>query len=199
MNDTAWTELHGRLRGFVGRRIEDLDAADDVAQEILLRVHRNFAALRDDERLDAFAYQVARNAIVDHYRERARSRETLVTPDDLAEHVDPAVSDDEDDGAREDLARCLPPLVDRLSEPYRTALVLTGLGEVSQAEAARTAGISVPGMKSRVQRARLQLHDLLSDCCAVPLDRRRQISGIERTGPCACTRISKSYEIAKEP
>ena len=132
MTETAWTDLHGRLRGFVGRRVRDPDAADDIAQEVLLRLHRNFTALRDQERLDAFAYQIARNAIIDHYRGRARSRENLVTPEDLAGHLDQPEFDDGDGdlAALQDLARCLKPLLNQLSEPSRTALLLTDLGDV---------------------------------------------------------------------
>ena len=155
----------------------------------LLRLHRNFTALRDQTRLDAFAYQIARNAIIDHYRGRARSRENLVTPEDLAGHLDQPEFDDGDG----DLAALQDWLVsaspaNQLSEPSRTALLLTDLGDVSQAEAARAAGISAPGMKSRVQRARSQLLRLLSECCTVTFDQRRQITEVERTGPCACTK-----------
>ena len=65
--------------------------------------------------------------------------------------------------------------------------MLTDLGRLSQVEAASVAGLSVPGMKTRVQRARAQVHDLLTDCCQVALDADRHIAEVKRTGPCACT------------
>src|SRR5215207_6926584 len=175
--DELWRELHGRLRGFVRARISDPDAADDVAQEVLLRLHRNLGALRAEDRLDAFAYRIARNAIIDHYRSRASAKETPEAPEELIARVD-ADGDAEQElqnGARQELARCLAPLIRKLPEPYREALTLTDVG-----------GLSVPGMKARVQRARAQLHELLTGCCEVALDSRRQISDVQRTGPCAC-------------
>ena len=69
-----WADVHGRLRAFVGRRVTDPHTADDLAQDVLLRLHRNLGQLRDDQRLDAFAYAIARNAITDHYRAQARRR-----------------------------------------------------------------------------------------------------------------------------
>jgi RNA polymerase sigma-70 factor (ECF subfamily) len=186
--DELWRELHDRLRSFIRGRISDPEAADDVAQEVLLRLHRSMDTLRAEERLDAFAYRIARNAIIDHYRARAATRETPEAPDELVARVD-ADNDGEpqpESGAREELARCLAPLIRRLPEPYREALTLTDLGKLSQVEAAQAAGLSVPGMKARVQRARAQLHELLTGCCAVALDSRRQISDVQRTGPCAC-------------
>jgi RNA polymerase sigma-70 factor, ECF subfamily len=186
--DELWRELHGRVRSFVRARISDPEAADDVAQEVLLRLHRSMDTLRAEDRLDAFAYRIARNAIIDHYRARATTRETPAAPDELVERVD-ADGDSEQEpeaGAREELARCLAPLIRRLPEPYREALTLTDLGKLSQVEAAQVVGLSVPGMKARVQRARAQVHELLTGCCAVALDSRRQISHVQRTGPCAC-------------
>ena len=187
--DQLWRELHGRLRAFIGVRVSDPEAADDVAQEVLLRLHRSMDTLRAEDRLDAFAYRIARNAIIDHYRARATAKETPEAPDELVERVD-ADGDSEQEpqgGAREELARCLAPLIRQLPEPYREALTLTDLGKLSQVEAAQVVGLSVPGMKARVQRARAQVHELLTGCCAVALDSRRQISDVQRTGPCACS------------
>jgi RNA polymerase sigma-70 factor (ECF subfamily) len=184
-----WSDLHGRLRSFVGRRIGDPDAADDVAQEVLLRLHRNLGSLRSDDRLDAFAYRTARNAIIDHYRARSTAKEAPAAPDHMTAHIDAGGAADENEGeGRRELARCLEPLVKRLPEPYREALMLTDLGELSQVEAARAVGLSIPGMKARVQRARAKVHERLADCCAVALDESQQIADIRRTGPCACTR-----------
>jgi RNA polymerase sigma-70 factor (ECF subfamily) len=187
--DDIAAELNDRLRGFVGRRIADQHAAEDVAQEVLLRLHRHLGDLRTQDRLDAFAYRIARNAITDHYRARARVKEAALPPDDVTAHIDAADATNDEPGeasGRQELAGCLEPIVRRLPEPYREALTLTDLGELSQVEAAERVGVSVPGMKSRVQRARTQLHELLTSCCAVTLDKTRHITDVERTGPCAC-------------
>jgi RNA polymerase sigma-70 factor, ECF subfamily len=187
--DVLWTDLHERLRGFIGKRIGDQHAADDVAQDVLLRLHRSMGDLRAEDRLDAFAYGIARNAIIDHYRARASAKETPAEPTDLAASIDASGDTDRDsdgDGGRQELARCLAPLIRQLPEPYREALTLTDLGKLSQVEAAAVVGLSIPGMKARVQRARAQVHELLTGCCAVALDDNRQITDVRRTGPCAC-------------
>lgn len=184
-----WTELRARLRSFVARRVaDDPSSLDDIVQEILLRLHRGLPHLRESERLDAFAYQVARNAITDHYRKGRR--EHPVAPESLEDHaslVQDGETEDPSGADRAQLARCLRPLVERLGEDYRDALLLTDLGQLSQAEAARRLGISAPGMRSRVQRGRSQLHDALAKCCSVELDAAAQIDRVERVGPCACS------------
>jgi RNA polymerase sigma-70 factor, ECF subfamily len=187
--DELFTGLHERLRGFVGRRIGDPDAADDVAQEVLLRLHRSLGDLRIEDRLDAFAYRIARNAIIDHYRATAGARELPSPPEELIGRIDAGGGAGEEPGAvagPQELARCLQPLVRRLPDRYREALTLTDLGELSQVQAAEVAGLSVPGMKARVQRGRAQLHGLLTRCCELALDEDRHVTGVQRTGPCTC-------------
>ena len=61
-------------------------------------------------------------------------------------------------------------MVEALDPIYRDAITLTDLGDLSQAEAARRAGVTVSTMKSRVQRARAQLRRAVSTCCAVHTD-----------------------------
>src|SRR5215204_3296917 len=73
--EAVWSELHERLRAFVARRVPDQSVVDDLAQEILLRLYTHIGRLREQERLDAWAYQVARNVIADYWRERAARRE----------------------------------------------------------------------------------------------------------------------------
>jgi RNA polymerase sigma-70 factor (ECF subfamily) len=189
-----WTDVHSRLRAFVGRRVSDPHTADDLAQEVLLRLHRSMGELRDDQRLDAFAYAIARNAITDHYRAQARGREIPSEPAELTASMDAnagGAGPGEEPDARQQLSRCLEPLVKRLSPPYREALMLTDLGELSQVAAAQRAGLTVPGMKARVQRARRQVRDLLGECCEVALDQSRHVTDVRRTGPCACTPASE--------
>ena len=182
-----WSDLQTRLGAFIARRISDPDAAEDVAQDVLLRLHRHLGDLRIQDRLDAFAYRVARNAIIDHYRASASAKETPAAHDDLIAHID--AGDGGEDGAatgRRALAGCLEPLIRQLPEPYREALELTDLGDLSQVEAARLAGLSVPGMKARVQRGRAQLHSLLTRCCHVALDDSRRIADVQRRGSSDC-------------
>ena len=59
-----------------------------------------------------------------------------------------------------------------LPEHYRQALELTELEGVTQKEAAGRLGLSVSGMKARVQRGRSKLKDVIDDCCSIEFDRR---------------------------
>ena len=192
--DTAlpWEQLHGNLRAFIGRRIRNHADVDDLVQRVLLQIVNGIGSLRDSERLHAWVYQMARNAIVDHYRSSTAKRE--VPSGDAAdlESTDRSVGEipaEDDRAALQELAGCMAPMIDRLSPAYRQAITLADLEGLDQADAARRAGVSLSGMKSRVQRGRKQLKAVLEECCRVELDRRGSIVAYApRTpGSCGCT------------
>jgi RNA polymerase sigma-70 factor, ECF subfamily len=74
-----------------------------------------------------------------------------------------------------ELAGCLRPMISRLSGEYRQAVVLVDLEGLTQQAAAVQLGLSLSGMKSRVQRGRRQLKGMLEACCKIELDRRRGV------------------------
>ena len=189
-SEQVWHGLYERLRAFVARRVGAADA-DDVVQEVLLRIHRRIDTLDQTDRLDAWAYQITRNTIIDHYRSRARRGEASSDDTDsvpVTESAAPPSDDAEEVEARRELASCLTPLHEWLAEPYRQAVGLVELEGVPQTQAAERLGISISGMKSRVQRARRQLKALLLECCHVELDRRGSVVdyGVRDGGCGAC-------------
>lgn len=185
-----WADLHARLRGFVSQRVADPYAADDLAQDILLRIHQHMGELRDADRLVAWAYQVARRAIIDYYRTRASQLER--PGGDLPDQADPrdgeqaGLLDADGDEVRTVIAGCLALMVGRLPEPYRQAIELTDLGDLTQAAAAERLELSVPGMKTRVQRGRQKLRDMLLDCCRFATDSRGTPTEFEPRRPSGC-------------
>lgn len=146
--------------------------------------------MRDEDRLDAWAYQVARRAIIDYYRSRACELETpggdVLEQADRPDGEEAALLAADGDEVRAEIAGCLTPMVSRLPEPYRQAIELTDLGDLTQAAAAERLGLSVSGMKARVQRGRRMLRELLLDCCRVATDSRGTPTEFEPRRPGGC-------------
>jgi RNA polymerase sigma-70 factor (ECF subfamily) len=174
-----WTELEDRLRPFIQKRVAREHDADDVLQEVLLRIHRGLATLEDEERFDAWMYRVARNAISDHLRSRQKHPLAGDAPEPDADPID-----EDDRAASRDLSRCISGFVAMLPSPYREAITLTELEGRTQKEAAEMLGISLSGMKSRVQRGRAKLRGLLEECCEVALDARGRVVDYEPRRRC---------------
>ncbi|MBL9013392.1 MAG: sigma-70 family RNA polymerase sigma factor [Myxococcales bacterium] len=156
-----------RLRPFVAHRVPPSDI-DDVVQDVLVRMHRGLPDLRDDDRFSAWMFQVARNAIVDAGRKRIHAP---LPGADLDETPAAPASDDDREAATA-LAGCVSLFVARLPSPYREAITLVELEGKTAREAAEMVGITVSGMKSRVQRGRAQLRELFERCCEIAVDVR---------------------------
>ena len=161
-------DFRARLLRFIRARVENAADAEDIVQEVLLRMHRSVKTLSTGERLGAWLFQVARNAIIDHYRTRGRAAEVVdpkLSSDSTADAV--AAKPDEDPRRFErDATRCLDAFLERLDARYAEALRLVDIDGLTHKAAAERLGLSVPGVKSRVQRARAMLQKTLGDCCA---------------------------------
>jgi RNA polymerase sigma-70 factor (ECF subfamily) len=178
-----WASFRPPLRGFLARRVPPGVDPDDLVQDVFLRVIQHLGSLRSTERPEAWLFQIARNALRDSLRARLRRDGRTDTLDvDLPAETDVTA----DEAAEAELAPCLSGMVERLAEPYRTAITLTSLQGMSQAEAARQLGLSFSGMKSRVQRGREQLRRMLVTCCAIAVDVRGGVADFHPHEPGAC-------------
>ena len=174
----AWTEIEKHLRPFIARRVDDPADVGDVLQEIYLRVQTGLPNLRDSERFGPWVYRVARSALADHLRARARHH-PAVARELPADGAEAAVPDDEPAAERE-LATYLTSFVAALAPPYREALILTELQEMNQKDAAQMLGVSLPAMKARVRRGRQQIQQMLEACCEIALDARGRVIAYDR-------------------
>jgi len=183
--EELWQLMHDGLRAFIAKRVNDQGHVDDILQDVFVRVHQQIDSVSDPGRLVSWIYQITRNAIIDHYRKPGSWREV---PTGLSSELEvlnevPMVSNmtRHSDAAelRAELAGCLHPMIERLSQDYRDAITLVEIDGLTQQAAATQMGISLSGMKSRVQRGRARLKEMLDDCCLIELDRRRVVVDYE--------------------
>ncbi len=163
-----WQDVAARLRPFVARRVSSSEI-DDVMQDVFVRMQRGLPTLRDEERFTSWLFQIARSSVADHMRTRARHP---LVPDDASVREQLAETDEDDREAARALAGCVSMFVAQLATPYREAVTLVELEGLTMREAADMVGISLSGMKSRVQRGREQLRALFDECCEIAIDAR---------------------------
>jgi RNA polymerase sigma-70 factor, ECF subfamily len=163
--ERVWEAFHTPLQQFIRRRISDEATAEDVLQDVFLKIHQHVETLRDVKKLESWIYQITRNAIIDSYRSSRpatslEAAEVLDLPEELP-----------DDDVVSELLPCVRAMVRNLPELDRQALVLTEYQGLTQKELAERLGLSFSGAKSRVQRAREKLKQQLLECCHFELDR----------------------------
>lgn len=176
--EELWHDVRDGLRAFITKRVNDQGHVDDILQDVFVRVHRQIDSVNDPNQIVSWIYQITRNAIIDYYRKSGNRREVpaglnselevlneLLTVSGMIRQGDAGES-------RAELASCLRPMIERMSQDYRDAIILVEIEGLTQQAAAKQMGISLSGMKSRVQRGRKQLMQMLDDCCLIELDRR---------------------------
>jgi len=165
--EEIWNAFHQPLRAFIQNRVSDPEDADDLLQEVFVKLHTRLDTLQDEDRLVPWIYQVARHTIIDYYRAR---RPALPLPERLL-----VESDEASDDPTTQLARGLRAMIACLPKKYQQALVLTELEGQSQKVLADRLGLSLSGAKSRVQRGRTLLREAFLDCCHFEFDRRGKV------------------------
>jgi len=172
--ENIWNNFNKDLLRFIKKRVKDSDAANDLLQDIFVKIHLKLDTLSDKEKLASWVWQITRNSILDYYKKRKFSN---AMPDDIEEIKEPI-------DYNEGFVQCLKPMVNQLPEVYREAIMQTELGNLSQKDLAANLGISYSGAKSRVQRGRQKLYELFTDCCKLTADKYGNILESERKMDC---------------
>ena len=167
--DAIWMHLSSDLRRFIRRRVSDDHVADDLLQETFMRVHRNIGTLQEAERLAAWVYQIARNVVYDHHRRASNSVVALAIAENVTDDPEPQ------NGCRS--STWLDEMIQTLPDGYRQAVQLAEIEEQAQQAVADRLGLSLSGAKSRIQRGRAMLKDILERCCSFELDGRGRVMG----------------------
>jgi RNA polymerase sigma-70 factor, ECF subfamily len=161
--EKIYLHFREKISEFILRRVRDEQTADDIVHDVFLKIHSNINTLRDQSRLESWIYQIARNAITDHFRQRKNI---------LLDHMEvPDDSSYNDDESFRKVAESIEPMLGLLPDQYREALELTEFRGLTQKELAEKLGISLSGAKSRVQRGRSMLKNEMLKCCHFEFDR----------------------------
>jgi RNA polymerase sigma-70 factor (ECF subfamily) len=164
----AWEKHETELWRFLRHRTGSDAEADDLLQEVFLRVLRQPNGLCGIDNRRAWLFHAARNLLIDRLR---LSKEQVQLPADLA------ADEDEAPPAVDGLSQCLPRALAELSPQDREAITLCDIQGMTQQDFARHLNLSLPAAKSRVQRARVRLKAHLTLACQVKFDAVGHVEG----------------------
>jgi len=178
--EAIWSHLSFDLWRFIRRRVPNDHVADDLLQETFIRIHRNIGMLQEVEQLAAWVYQIARNVVHDYHRNAMNSTVALADAEFAHDDVRELQTDCRSIGWLSEMIMALP-------DGYRQAVQLADIEQQSQQKVADQLGLSLSGAKSRIQRGRSLLKDVLQQCCTFEFDVRGRIIGCDpKTGQQVC-------------
>jgi len=168
----AFSELLRRYEGKIFRLAlhitQNREDAEDVLQEAFLKAYEHLDQFQGQSKFYTWIVRIAVNQALMKLRKRKSDRsvsldETIDTGEDtVAREIAAWDENPEQRYSREELNQILSSAVDDLAPIYRAVLVLREVDEQSTEETAEALNLSVPAVKSRLLRARLQLRDKLT-------------------------------------
>ena len=163
-------DRHGsRIHGAILRMVGDREAADDLAQETLLRAWRALGSFRRGSAFYTWLYAIARNQVLSEWRRRRSVKGQAMLPlgsDPRGEEgpgAEPASTGPGpgEEAARRDDARRVQEALGRVDEEFREAVVLRDLDGLSYEEISEATGVPVGTVRSRIHRGRAALRERL--------------------------------------
>lgn len=169
--ELLWQKFSDQVQGFIRSKVPNDDIAEDVLQDIFIRIHEGIGNLQQGDRVQSWVFGIARRALADYYRSKGRDKESPAGTDIKTEgDKDPTLDLNEfegEHGVHEEVLSWLIPMIDELPDKYGKPLKMADVEGKTQQEVADYLGLSLSGAKSRIQRARLKLGEVLAACCEV--------------------------------
>jgi len=172
-----WNDFYNELRAYVAKTIRNQADADDVMQEVFVKITLNIEKINQAKNLRQYLYGIVRNAINDYFNNQQYKNSDIEIPDLLWEEGA--------DSLNTIIADKLKPFINQLPEKYKETLLMTEFQNVSQKELADRLNISYSGAKSRAQRGKEKLKKELLDCCTFQSDVYGNIIDVKKNN-CRC-------------
>jgi RNA polymerase sigma-70 factor (ECF subfamily) len=182
----VYQEFQPRIHRFLCRLVGP-EEADDLAQDVFLKVSEALSTFRGESTLSTWVYRIATNSALDKLRSRSSAHVSEVPLD--AEN--PAAIDRSPDAERlvfrMEMRDCLDQYIETLQPSYRSVFVLSEIEGLTNPEIAQALGISLQTVKIRLHRARQRLQIQLRHRCHFSRDARNELI-CEPKSPAVSTR-----------
>ncbi len=175
--ERLWGEFADQLGGFLRARVGSEAEAEDMRQEVFLKLQKQLEAERTIHDLGAWLYRTARNAVIDHYRARKPGEPVDDSLPDVSPPNDPDIAP---------LLASFRRMIHALPDGYREAVMMADIEELPHKEVAGRLGLSLSATKSRILRGRAMLRDSLDICCRFERDRRGSVIDCMPRSPESC-------------
>ncbi len=171
-DEDAFAELvrrfQGRVVSLAARYVGSAADAEDVAQEVFLRIHRARSTYEPTARLTTWVHRITVNTSLNALRRRRVRRNVSAEmpgrdagSGEPPEFADADAARPDEESLKVELAQVLRRIVDALPERQRTALLLNKYQGLSYEDTAAAMELSLPAVKSLLTRARVNVRDAL--------------------------------------
>jgi RNA polymerase sigma-70 factor, ECF subfamily len=175
-----YKQFHSELLGYIRSKIRSREDAEDILQNVFIKISANLDKLTEDVKLKSWIYTISRNAIIDYYRVNA-SKKKIALNEEISDDI---LQSEEDSDPTKGLDQCMGSMIRLLPDDYRDIIIESEIQGVKQKDLADKYGMAYPSMRSKVQRGRERLKQLFQNCCHIETDKLGNV--IEAQGKTDC-------------
>ena len=161
---TVWNGFRNELLNFIKAKVNDEYEAEDILQEVFIKIYRNIEQLDDEAKIKSWLYKITNNTIIDYYRKRKNSALLIDKVEGLPGNKE------ENANMNDEMVACLRLFLYELPDKYKEPLEMYEFKGMKHREISKNLNISLSGSKTRIQRARKKLRELLTECCEIEFD-----------------------------
>ncbi|MFC4479771.1 RNA polymerase sigma factor SigZ [Flavobacterium chungangensis] len=178
--NTIHNQFYIILGKYIKARINDTGDASDVLQEVFIKINENLGSLTEESKLKSWIFTITRNSIIDYYRKNSNHKKS-----ELTECMMQKIMHETDFDTSESLDCCLMKFIERLPEDYRDIIMDSEIHGIKQKNLTEKYSLAYASIRSRVQRGRSKLKEMLLDCCSIELDRRGNVMNVTSKKSCS--------------
>lgn len=166
-----WNNFNDELYFFILKKVKNKEVTNDIFQNTFLKIHKNLSKLENEEKVKAWIFQIARNEIVNHFKNESMYVEKLDLNNEISlqkyQHI-----------------CCFDKFINDLPEIYRQVIELIYVKGLQQKAVAKELEISLENVKVRIKRAKDILKKKFNECCKYEIDKNGKLIGESNCSIC---------------
>ncbi|MBW1294776.1 sigma-70 family RNA polymerase sigma factor [Aquimarina litoralis] len=159
-----WNNFNDELYFFILKKVKSTNVANDVFQNTFLKIHKNISTLKEDKKVKAWVFQIARNEITNYFNAESSYRSKVNNSEEISLQEAQFVC-------------CFDKFIDDLPEIYKEVIEMIYIKGYKQKDVAKTLEISLENTKVRIKRAKDILKNRFKDCCKYEFDKQGKLIG----------------------
>ena len=163
-NENAYIELVNRYKdkliNFIFNYLGDIESSEDVVQETMIKLYQKKHYYKEIAKFSTWLYTIAKNLANTELRKRKQRKTTLLSQFSKDDKMYDLPSNDNEAGQEiqtEIVSKIIRKAIDQLSEKFKTVITLRDIQQLSYEDISEIIDVPIGTVKSRINRARLQL------------------------------------------
>lgn len=166
-----WNCFNDEIYFFILKKVKNKNAANDIFQNSFLKIHRNLHQVKEEEKIKAWVFQIARNEITNYFNQETKFKDIS----------DPKLESNPLDYQH---ICCFDKFINNLPDTYKEVIEMVYIVGKKQTETAAELNISLANVKARIRRGKAILKKNFNECCKYEFDKQGNLVGEPNCASC---------------